>query len=490
MVRLMRHGGGFGAVIVAGQTEHAAVFGRARRIAMAEDVAAAVDAGALAVPDADHAIVPGAGRQIELLRAPDRGGREVLVHAGLELDVVLFEVFSRGEQLLVVAAERRTAITGDEARGIEARGAVAADLRHRQPNQRLDSGQEDVAGPLGVFLIETDRTLVDSHSTLFKPVRRLGRRLFLASHLNSLEPVYVGFCGRAHHKSRQWRPAISRSQFRAWNTAAFDFGLCRSGARRRNDVARSFPLVLRYSALRGTDRCRHDIATMRAILADPVFVHCVRLPGARAGSSSPSRRDHRARQGAGRSRRLRELPYRRSRKTVRRRQTDRHPVRRDLFAQSDAGSRYRPRRLERRGFLPRAARRRSARRLALLPGVSLSVFHQTHPRRHSGDPRLSRDADAGPQRRAAAATALAAELSRRDAGLELAVLPARHFRARPAKERGMESRRAIWSRARRIAAPATRPRTCSAPTGAASALAAAWCRAGLRRGSTTPRAAD
>ena len=153
-------------MIVAGKAQHAAVLGRARGIAVAEYVAAAVDAGALAVPDADHAIVPGAGRKIELLRTPDRGGGEVLVHAGLEFDVVLFEVFSRREQLLVVAAERRTAIARDETRGIEAGGAVAADLGHRQADQRLNPGQEDMAGALGVFLVETDRTLVDSHSTL------------------------------------------------------------------------------------------------------------------------------------------------------------------------------------------------------------------------------------------------------------------------------------------------------------------------------------
>ena len=153
-------------MVVAGQTQHAAVFGRTRRIAVAEDVAAAVDAGALAVPDADHAIIVGAGREIELLRAPDGGRRQVLVHAGLEFDVVLVEVLAGGEQLLVVAAERRAAIAGYEAGGVEPRGAVAADLRHRQPHQRLDSGQEDVAGALGVFLIETDRTLVDSHLAL------------------------------------------------------------------------------------------------------------------------------------------------------------------------------------------------------------------------------------------------------------------------------------------------------------------------------------
>src|SRR5258707_6171925 len=112
MVELMRHGGGFCAVVVAGQTEHAAVLCRARGIAVPEHVAAAVDAGALAVPDADHAIMPGAGRQIELLRSPDRGSREVFIHGRLELDVVLFKVLARGEQLLVVTAERRAAVAG------------------------------------------------------------------------------------------------------------------------------------------------------------------------------------------------------------------------------------------------------------------------------------------------------------------------------------------------------------------------------------------
>src|SRR4029077_15662481 len=134
---------------------------------MTEYVAAAVDARALAVPDADHAIVVRAARKIELLRAPDCGGGEVFVHAGLEFDVVLVEMLSGGEKLLAVAAKRRTAIAADEAGGVEAQRAVAPDLRHRQGDYRLNSGQEDVAGALGVLLIETDRTLIDSHSTLF-----------------------------------------------------------------------------------------------------------------------------------------------------------------------------------------------------------------------------------------------------------------------------------------------------------------------------------
>jgi hypothetical protein len=49
-----------------------------------------------------------------------------------------------------------------------------------------------MAGALGVFLIETDRTLVDSHlSPLCQPLEPIAMP-FLAKHLNSLEPVYVG----------------------------------------------------------------------------------------------------------------------------------------------------------------------------------------------------------------------------------------------------------------------------------------------------------
>ncbi|MET4760410.1 hypothetical protein ABH970_000782 [Bradyrhizobium ottawaense] len=161
-------------MVVAGKAQHAAVLGGACGIAVTEHVAAAIDAGALAVPDADHPVVFRAGREVKLLRAPDGGGRQILVHAGLELDVVLFEMLAGGKQLLVVAAERRAAITGDEARGVEAAGAVAPDLGHGQADQGLDARGEDMPGFLGVFLIETDRTLVDAHAVLFlRPVQVL-----------------------------------------------------------------------------------------------------------------------------------------------------------------------------------------------------------------------------------------------------------------------------------------------------------------------------
>ena len=54
---------------------------------MPEHVAGAVDAGALAVPHAEHAIELAFAAQLGLLRAPERGGGEVFIQAALELDV-------------------------------------------------------------------------------------------------------------------------------------------------------------------------------------------------------------------------------------------------------------------------------------------------------------------------------------------------------------------------------------------------------------------
>ena len=75
-------------VVVAGQRHHAAVLGRAGVVRVLEDVAPAVDARALAVPHAEHAVVPGAGIEMDLLGAPQGGRGQVLVDARLEFDVV------------------------------------------------------------------------------------------------------------------------------------------------------------------------------------------------------------------------------------------------------------------------------------------------------------------------------------------------------------------------------------------------------------------
>ena len=76
---LMRGRGRFGGVVVAHQRQHAAVLRGAGEIGVAQGVAGAIDARALAVPDAEHAVVLALAAQFGLLRAPQRGGGKVLV---------------------------------------------------------------------------------------------------------------------------------------------------------------------------------------------------------------------------------------------------------------------------------------------------------------------------------------------------------------------------------------------------------------------------
>jgi hypothetical protein len=70
-----------------------------------EYVPAAVHPGPLPVPHREYAVVLRAWKQVQLLRAPDGGGGEVFVHAGLEPDVMIVEMLLGPPQGLVEAAE-------------------------------------------------------------------------------------------------------------------------------------------------------------------------------------------------------------------------------------------------------------------------------------------------------------------------------------------------------------------------------------------------
>ena len=155
VVALMRGGAALGDVVVAGDRDHAAVLRGARHVGVLEDVRASVDARALAVPDAEHAVELLALRiEVELLRPPDRGRAELLVDPRLEDDVLCREVLLRGPQRLVVAAERRAAVAADEARGVQPGERVALALQHRQTHQRLHAAHEGAARFDGVFVVQ------------------------------------------------------------------------------------------------------------------------------------------------------------------------------------------------------------------------------------------------------------------------------------------------------------------------------------------------
>ena len=84
MLGLMRIRRGMRAVVVARHGEHTTVFRRAQEIAAVQGIAGAIDAGAFAIPHAEHAIDALAGERIELLRSVQHGRREVLVDARLD----------------------------------------------------------------------------------------------------------------------------------------------------------------------------------------------------------------------------------------------------------------------------------------------------------------------------------------------------------------------------------------------------------------------
>jgi len=92
-------------VVVAGHGQHAAQFVGAQHVGAMQRVAGAVDAGTLAVPHTENAIEFWSGEGVDLLRGRTASWRQVLVHAGLEADVVRVEQFLLAPQLAVQAAE-------------------------------------------------------------------------------------------------------------------------------------------------------------------------------------------------------------------------------------------------------------------------------------------------------------------------------------------------------------------------------------------------
>ena len=85
---------------------------------MLQRVAGTIDARALAVPDAEHAVDGAMRVGFDLLRAEQRRGGKVLVDGRQEGDVMPVEMLPGAPQLLVESAEGRTAIARDETRRI------------------------------------------------------------------------------------------------------------------------------------------------------------------------------------------------------------------------------------------------------------------------------------------------------------------------------------------------------------------------------------
>ena len=170
--RLVRRRRGFAGVIVAHQRQHAAIARGARQIGVAEGVAGAVDARPLAVPYAEDAIVAPLAADLGLLRAPQGRRSEVLVQRRLEDDAVLRQHRLGPGELLVETSQRRTAIAGDIAGGVEPGPAVPRRLHQGQSDDRLAPRQEDVADVEIVLVVE--RNGACGHGAMSSPGRHAG----------------------------------------------------------------------------------------------------------------------------------------------------------------------------------------------------------------------------------------------------------------------------------------------------------------------------
>ena len=144
-------------MIVARQHQDAAVLGAAGVVGVAEDVAGAVDARTLAVPDAEHAVVLAVAAKLRLLRAPERCGGQVLVEARIENDVALADHRSRAQERAFQSGDRRAAIAGGITRGVEPGAPVALVLHQHQAHDGLRSGQE-LMRLLEIELVDQART--------------------------------------------------------------------------------------------------------------------------------------------------------------------------------------------------------------------------------------------------------------------------------------------------------------------------------------------
>ncbi len=228
--RLMRGGGGFRRVVVAHERDDAAVRRGAGEIGVAEDVAGAVDARPLAVPHAEDAIELAFAAQFGLLRAPERGGGQFLVDAGLELDVLGGEKAAGPLHLLIEAAERRAAVAGDIAGGVEPGAPVQLLLHQQGADQRLVAGHEDVALGEVVLVVEADG--MEGHGALpcaferkitaggFVPYRP-ARPSWEQGQAKLGQFVQRG-CGGFHEKRGDWKEV-------SWRGAPAHFGATREG---------------------------------------------------------------------------------------------------------------------------------------------------------------------------------------------------------------------------------------------------------------------
>ncbi len=173
-VGLMQHGGAFAGVVVPHRHQHAAMARGACHVGMAHHVAGTVHPRPLAVPEREDTVIFALAPQLRLLAAPDRGGGKVFVQARLKADVVGVKQLACLRHVQIDPAQRRSAIAGDVACGIQTGLRVPRLLHQHQPHKRLGPVQQDRRAVKIVAVVQ--RNLVLGHRRPPSPSPIIGQK--------------------------------------------------------------------------------------------------------------------------------------------------------------------------------------------------------------------------------------------------------------------------------------------------------------------------
>ena len=110
-----------------------------------ERIAAPVHARGFAAAHREDAVVRAVADQLALLRSPNRGGGQLPIDAGQELDRVGIELLLRVPERFVDTADRGPAISRNKASRVQTGGLVAPLLKPHQARERLGAMQVDAA---------------------------------------------------------------------------------------------------------------------------------------------------------------------------------------------------------------------------------------------------------------------------------------------------------------------------------------------------------
>ncbi len=141
-------------MVIAHRHDHTAIGGRACHIGVAHHITRTVHTGPLPVPQAKDTVVFAFAAQLGLLTAPECGRGQILVQSGLKRHLRGFQHITCTGHLHINGTQRRPAIAGHIACGIQTRLFVTRALHQHQAYKRLCAVQQNLVFVKVISIIE------------------------------------------------------------------------------------------------------------------------------------------------------------------------------------------------------------------------------------------------------------------------------------------------------------------------------------------------